>query len=50
MSFENFEQIRSFDNANFVHPWESMKKVGKNSRTFAATADAIFIYDENGKF
>jgi len=49
MSFENFEQIRSFDNENFVHPWESMKKVGKNSRTFAETADGIYIFDENGQ-
>lgn len=49
MSFENFEQIRNFDNENFVHPWESMKKVGKNSRTFAETADGIYLYDETGK-
>ena len=49
MSLENFEQIRSFDNENFVHPWESMKKVGTNSRTFAETADGIYLYDENGQ-
>ena len=49
MSLENFEQIRSFDNENFVHPWESMKKVGSNSRTFAETADGIYLYDENGQ-
>ena len=49
MSLENFEQIRSFDNENFVHPWESMKKVGDNSRTFAETADGIYLYDENGQ-
>jgi len=49
MSLENFEQIRSFDNENFVHPWESMKKVGANSRTFAETADGIYLYDENGQ-
>ena len=49
MSLENFEQIRSFDNENFVHPWESMKKVGTNYRTFAETADGIYLYDENGQ-
>ena len=49
MSLENFEQIRSFDNENFVHPWESMKKVGTNSRTFAETAEGIYLYDENGQ-
>ena len=49
MRLENFEQIRSFDNENFVHPWESMKKVGTNSRTFAETADGIYLYDENGQ-
>ena len=49
MRLESFEQIRSFDNENFVHPWESMKKVGTNSRTFAETADGIYLYDENGQ-
>ncbi|SVA90802.1 uncharacterized protein METZ01_LOCUS143656, partial [marine metagenome] len=49
MSLKNFEQIRSFDNENFVHPWESMKKVGTNSRTFAETAEGIYLYDENGQ-
>ena len=49
MSLENFEKIRSFDNENFVHPWESMKKVGTNSRTFAETAEGIYLYDENGQ-
>ena len=49
MSLENFDQIRSFDNENFVHPWESMKEVGTNFRTFAETADGIYIYDENGQ-
>ena len=49
MSLENFKQIRSFDNENFVHPWESMKKVGTNNRTFAETADGIYIFDEKGQ-
>ncbi len=49
MRFENFEKILSFDNENFVHPWESMKKVGANSRTFAETANGIYIYDEKGQ-
>ncbi len=49
MRLESFEQIRSFDNENFVHPWESMKKVGTNSRTFAETADGVYLYDENGQ-
>ena len=49
MSLENFDKIRSFDNENFVHPWESMKKIGTNSRTFAETADGIYLYDENGQ-
>ncbi len=49
MSLEDFEQIRSFDNENFVHPWESMKEFGTNSRTFAEKADGIYLYDENGQ-
>ncbi len=49
MTLENHKQILGFDNKNFVHPWESMKTVGDNHRTFAEKARGIYIYDENGK-
>ena len=38
-----------FDNRNFVHPWENMKNVGENHRTFAEKAQGIYIFDENGQ-
>ena len=46
---KNLEQIQNFDNENFVHPWESMKDVGNNTRMFAEAAEGIYIYDENGQ-
>ena len=49
MSLENHKQILGFDNRNFVHPWESMKNVGENHRTFAEKAQGIYIFDENGQ-
>ncbi len=49
MSIENFDQIQNFDNENFVHPWESMKDFGCNTRTFAESAEGIYLYDEKGQ-
>jgi len=49
MSLEYHKQILGFDNRNFVHPWESMKNVGENHRTFAEKAQGIYIFDENGQ-
>mgnify|MGYP002525520170 FL=1 len=46
---ENIAEIQSYDNEYFVHPWESMKSVGKNTRMFAENADGIYLYDENGQ-
>lgn len=41
--------LRDWDNRNFVHPWEGMKDVGYNSRTFCETADGIYLTTETGK-
>lgn len=46
---ENIAEIQSYDNEYFVHPWESMKSVGKNTRMFAENADGIYLYDKNGQ-
>ena len=49
MKLENIKEINSFDNNNFVHPWEHMKDVGQNKRMFAEKAQGIYLFDENGK-
>ena len=49
MILENIEEIQSFDNKNFVHPWEYMKDVGQNKRMFAEKADGVYLYNENGE-
>ena len=47
MIIENIEEIQSFDNKNFVHPWEYMKDVGRNKRMFAEKAEGVYLYNEN---
>ncbi len=49
MKIENIEEIKSFDNNNYVHPWEHMKDVGQNKRMFAEKAQGIYLFDENGQ-
>ena len=49
MILENIEEIQSFDNKNFVHPWEYMKDVGQNKRMFAEKAEGVYLYNENGE-
>ena len=49
MILENIEEIQSFDNKNFVHPWEYMKDVGRNKRMFAEKAEGVYLYNENGE-
>jgi adenosylmethionine-8-amino-7-oxononanoate aminotransferase len=49
MRLEKIEEIQSFDNKNFVHPWEYMKDVGQKKRMFAEKAEGIYLYDENGE-
>jgi len=50
MTFRNddFSQVRDWDNENFVHPWEGLDSIGKNQRTFAETADGIYVTTETG--
>ncbi|MCP4072900.1 MAG: aminotransferase [Hyphomicrobiales bacterium] len=45
----DFDQIRKWDNANFVHPWEGMADIGNNNRTFSESADGIYVTTETGK-
>lgn len=45
----DFETIRQWDNANFVHPWEGMGDIGNNRRTFTEAASGIHITTETGK-
>ncbi|WIY27420.1 aminotransferase [Parasedimentitalea psychrophila] len=45
----DFDEIRVWDNENFVHPWEGMEHIGQNERTFTETADGIYVTTEAGK-
>jgi len=49
MRLEKIEDIQSFDNKNFVHPWEYMKDVEQIKRMFAEKAEGLYLYDENGE-
>ncbi|MGJ8547667.1 MAG: aminotransferase [Sulfitobacter sp.] len=44
----DFTDAKDWDNANFVHPWEGMGDIGHNERTFAESADGIYITTETG--
>lgn len=41
------EQLQEKDNY-FIHPWEEMKKVGKNKRPIISRAEGIYLYDTDG--
>ncbi len=42
-------QQRALDNQHFVHPWEGMADYGQQERTFAQSAEGIYVQDENGR-
>ena len=44
----DFENIRQWDNENFVHPWEGMASIGENERTFTEAANGIYVTTETG--
>ena len=44
MKLEKIEEIQSFDNKNFVHPWEYMKDVGQKKRMFAEKAMKVILF------
>lgn len=46
---DDFNRIRDWDNAHFLHPWEAMEDHGTNSRTFAEGAKGIHVIDEKGR-
>ncbi|MGB3314896.1 MAG: aminotransferase, partial [Albidovulum sp.] len=45
----DFDRIRDWDNAHFLHPWEAMEDHGSNTRTFAEGAKGIHVIDETGR-
>ncbi len=49
MKTNNIQQARTWDNANFVHPWEGMETIGQNQRTFVEGADGIYVVNEDGR-
>ncbi|MGB7263558.1 MAG: aminotransferase [Albidovulum sp.] len=48
-SRNDFDRVRAWDNAHFLHPWEDMNDHGNNERTFAETATGIYVRDEAGR-
>ena len=42
------QEIREWDNAHYVHPWESMGETDAD-RPIAAQAEGIFLYDPEGR-
>ncbi len=45
----DFDQVRDWDNAHFLHPWEAMEDHGRNERTFVEAASGIYVRDEKGR-
>ncbi len=45
----DFDRIRDWDNAHFLHPWEAMEDHGRNERTFVESASGIHVRDETGR-
>jgi len=41
--------IRDYDNTHFMHPWEGMAEFGSADRTISASAEGIYVYDQNGR-
>ncbi len=49
MKTNDIQQARTWDNTNFVHPWEGMETIGQNQRTFVEGADGIYVVNEDGR-
>lgn len=45
----NFDPTRDWDNAHFMHPWESMADHGHVARTITEGSTGIFVTDNNGR-
>ncbi|WP_347313462.1 aminotransferase [Defluviimonas sp. SAOS-178_SWC] len=45
----DFDRVRDWDNAHFLHPWEAMEDHGRNERTFVEAASGIHVRDETGR-
>jgi adenosylmethionine-8-amino-7-oxononanoate aminotransferase len=45
----DFDQVRDWDNAHFLHPWEEMADHGANVRTFQEGGAGIHVRDETGR-
>ena len=51
MTRSNFDlrDIRDWDNAHFVHPWEGMAGLGANDRTFTEDGEGIYVTTATGE-
>ncbi|MCP5075913.1 MAG: aminotransferase [Rhodobacteraceae bacterium] len=49
MKRNDIDQIKAWDNENFMHPWEGMETLGANDRTFVEAAGGIYVRDAEGR-
>jgi adenosylmethionine-8-amino-7-oxononanoate aminotransferase len=43
------DEIRTYDNLNWFHPWEDMSHPGQHDRTIVTGGEGIYISDETGR-
>ena len=41
--------FKALDNEHFVHPWEGMRDLGHNDRTFSESSEGIYVITESGE-
>lgn len=45
----DIESLRSWDQQNFVHPWEGLAELGAAERTFSEAASGVRVTSEDGR-
>lgn len=43
------DEIRTYDNLHWFHPWEDMSRPGQHDRTIVTGGEGIYITDETGR-
>ncbi|MCI2399635.1 aminotransferase [Aliiroseovarius subalbicans] len=49
LKLNDLNAAKSWDNENFVHPWEGMGVIGENDRTFVEGGEGVYVVNENGE-
>ncbi len=45
----DLNEVRSYDNVHWFHPWEDLSNHGQVNRTIVTHGDGIYLVDESGK-